>query len=210
MRIGEIILHRRKELGMTQKQLAEKLNVTDRSISRWECGVNLPDVETLKTVAKILDVPISYFYEDVEEKEINYTEEYDYEKIKEFKLKSIIPLVLLVSSFGVTVIAKLLILNSKYKYHYKEQQSYVSSVVLNASAVVYNAANSPQFKLALASMVISVILITVSLVLYSRNSVKFQCFYKEKLFQEEYIYVYKYTRRLYVIGMCIAVLILLI
>ena len=120
MRIGEIILHRRKELGMTQKQLAEKLNVTDRSISRWECGVNLPDVETLKTVAKILDVPISYFYEDVEEKEINYTEEYDYEKIKEFKLKSIISLVLLVSSFGVTVIAKLLILNSKYKDHYKE------------------------------------------------------------------------------------------
>ena len=62
MFIGEIILQRRKELKMTQKQLAEKLNVTDRTISRWECGVNLPDVEMLKTVAKVLDVDIKYFY----------------------------------------------------------------------------------------------------------------------------------------------------
>ena len=50
MFIGEIILQRRKELNMTQKELAEKLNVTDRTISRWECGVSLPDVEMLKTV----------------------------------------------------------------------------------------------------------------------------------------------------------------
>ena len=80
MFIGQIILNRRKELNMTQKQLAEKLNVTDRTISRWECGVSLPDVEMLKTVAKVLEVDITFFYEDVKEKEINYTEEYDYEK----------------------------------------------------------------------------------------------------------------------------------
>lgn len=52
MFIGQIILNRRKELNMTQKQLAEKLNVTDRTISRWECGVSLPDVEMLKTVQR--------------------------------------------------------------------------------------------------------------------------------------------------------------
>ena len=80
MFIGEIILQRRKELKMTQKQLAEKLNVTDRTISRWECGVNLPDVEMLKTVAKVLDVDIKYFYEDVKTNEINEIEEYDYDK----------------------------------------------------------------------------------------------------------------------------------
>ena len=90
MLIGEIILQRRKELNMTQKQLAEKLNVTDRTISRWECGVSLPDVEMLKTVAKVLNVDINYFYEDVKLKKINYTEEYDYERIKKFKIKSII------------------------------------------------------------------------------------------------------------------------
>ena len=113
MKIGEIILQRRKELGMTQKTLAERLNVTDRSVSRWECGVNLPDVETLKTIAKVLEVPVSYFYEDVKEKEINYTEEYDYEKIKHFKLKSIAPVVLLILSSVITFISDLLIVNAE-------------------------------------------------------------------------------------------------
>ena len=104
MLIGEIILQRRKELNMTQKQLAEKLNVTDRTISRWECGVSLPDVEMLKTVAKVLNVDINYFYEDVKLKKINYTEEYDYERIKKFKINSIIPFVLVSISILMTLI----------------------------------------------------------------------------------------------------------
>ena len=212
MRIGEIILQRRKELGMTQKQLAEMLNVTDRSVSRWECGVNLPDVETLKTIAKVLDVPITYFYEDVEEKEINYTEEYDYEKIKKFKLKSIPPIILLIISFSVTIIAKLLMINTKYKYyyHYKGHPSYIFSVYSNMSAVAFEPSHAPDFKIALTSLIISVILITISLVLYSRNSVEFKCFYKEKMFQSEYTYAHKQSRMFYILWLCIAVLMLLV
>ena len=38
---------------MTQKELAEKLNVTDKTVSRWECGVNLPDVAMLKSILAI-------------------------------------------------------------------------------------------------------------------------------------------------------------
>ena len=85
MSIGEIILERRKELKMTQKELAEKLNVTDKTVSRWECGVNLPDVAMLKSIATVLDVNITYFYEDVQPTEINETEEYDYDMIRKFK-----------------------------------------------------------------------------------------------------------------------------
>ncbi len=206
MRIGEIILQRRKELGMTQKELAERLNVTDRSISRWECGVNLPDVETLKTIAKVLDVPISYFYEDVQEKEINYTEEYDYDRIKKFKLKSIIPIGLLVLSSAITEIAKLLLINIK-TMHY---QSYIFSVSSNIAHIVLNPYDSSKFKIALISLVISVILITISLVLYTRNIVEFQCFYKEKMFQSEYIDAHKQTRLFYAIWLCIAVLIIFV
>ena len=40
MSIGEIIYTRRKALNMTQKDLAQKLNITDRTVSRWECGVS--------------------------------------------------------------------------------------------------------------------------------------------------------------------------
>ena len=200
MKIGEIILQRRKELGMTQKTLAERLNVTDRSVSRWECGVNLPDVETLKAIAKVLDVPISYFYEDVEEKEINYTEEYDYERIKHFKLRSIAPVVLLVLSSVITFISDLLIVNAELKH----TPSF--SLSSNFSVIMYGFFQSIEFKIALVAMIMSLILIMVSLVLYTKNTVEFKCFYREKMFQEAYVSEYKRVRLLYILWICIAVL----
>ena len=206
MRIGEIILQRRKELGMTQKQLAERLNVTDKSVSRWECGINLPDVETLKTIAVVLDVPVSYFYEDIQEREINYTEEYDYERIKNFRIKFISPLVLLILSSAVTEIAKLLLINIKTSYY----ENYFFSVSSNIAHIVLNPYDSSKFKIALISLVISVILIAVSLVLYTRNVVEFQCFYKEKMFQEAYVEAHNRVRLFYVIWMCIAILIMFV
>ena len=39
-KIGAFIAQRRKELNMTQKELAEKLNITDRAVSKWETGVS--------------------------------------------------------------------------------------------------------------------------------------------------------------------------
>lgn len=200
MKIGEIILQRRKELGMTQKTLAERLNVTDRSVSRWECGVNLPDVETLKTIAKVLEVPVSYFYEDVKEKEINYTEEYDYERIKHFKLRSIAPVVLLILSSVITFISDLLIVNAELKH----TPSF--SLSSNFSVIMYGFFQSIEFKIALVAMIMSLILIMVSLVLYTKNTVEFKCFYREKMFQEAYVSEHKHVRLLYILWICIAVL----
>ena len=40
-KIGAFIAQRRKELDMTQKELAEKLGITDRAVSKWETGVSL-------------------------------------------------------------------------------------------------------------------------------------------------------------------------
>ena len=40
-KIGVFIAQRRKELDMTQKELAEKLGITDRAVSKWETGVSL-------------------------------------------------------------------------------------------------------------------------------------------------------------------------
>ena len=200
MKIGEIIMQRRKELGMTQKTLAERLNVTDRSFSRWECGVNLPDVETLKTIAKVLEVPVSYFYEDVKEKEINYTEEYDYERIKHFKLRSIAPVVLLVLSSVITFISDLLIVNAELKH----TPSF--SLSSNFSVIMYGFFQSIEFKIALVATIMSLILIMVSLVLYTKNTVEFKCFYREKMFQEAYVSEYKRVRLLYILWICIAVL----
>ena len=46
-KIGKFISSLRKENGMTQLQLAEKLNISDRAISKWERGINLPDASLM-------------------------------------------------------------------------------------------------------------------------------------------------------------------
>ncbi len=57
--IGKFICELRKEKKMTQEQLAEKLGVTDKSISRWENGRTLPDLSMITILAEELDVEIS-------------------------------------------------------------------------------------------------------------------------------------------------------
>lgn len=56
--IGKLIAELRKEKGMTQKELAEKLNITDRAVSKWEREICCPDISLLEDLSKILDIPI--------------------------------------------------------------------------------------------------------------------------------------------------------
>ena len=55
---GNFISRRRKELNLTQKQLAEKLNVTDKAVSKWETGNGAPDIALLSSLSKALDVTV--------------------------------------------------------------------------------------------------------------------------------------------------------
>ena len=56
---GRFIAELRKQKGYTQKELAEKLMVTDKAISRWETGKGLPDTSLLKPLGDILGVSVS-------------------------------------------------------------------------------------------------------------------------------------------------------
>lgn len=58
-KIGKFILKVRKEKEFTQKQLAEKLGITDRAISKWENGKSMPDLSLLKPLCNILDITIN-------------------------------------------------------------------------------------------------------------------------------------------------------
>lgn len=56
--IGTVISTNRKKKGMTQKALAEQLNVTDKAVSKWERDIACPDINTVPKLAEILDVPV--------------------------------------------------------------------------------------------------------------------------------------------------------
>lgn len=57
-KIGQLIYTLRKEKDMTQKQLAEALYLSDRTISKWERGIGCPDIKLLPHLAILLDIPI--------------------------------------------------------------------------------------------------------------------------------------------------------
>ena len=59
IQIGAFIRDRRLQLGMTQQQLADKLNVTDKAVSKWERSVSYPDITILRELSDALEVSVS-------------------------------------------------------------------------------------------------------------------------------------------------------
>ena len=58
IKIGRFIAERRKMKDFTQSQLAEKLGITDRAVSKWETETTLPDVTMLPAIASFFDISI--------------------------------------------------------------------------------------------------------------------------------------------------------
>ena len=58
-RIGRFIAERRKALGLTQRQLAEQLSVSDKAISKWETGRGLPEVSLMLPLCAVLGITVN-------------------------------------------------------------------------------------------------------------------------------------------------------
>ena len=105
IKIGKYISGKRKELGMTQRELAEKLNMSDKSVSKWERGVCLPDVSLYSELCLILGISINEFLagEDITQENIVQKSEENIvgvaseSKTKQKRLKAIIALLSVVS-----------------------------------------------------------------------------------------------------------------
>ena len=58
-KIGKFISKLRKEKNMTQQELADKINVTDRAVSHWENGRSIPDISLFKPLCEIFNISIN-------------------------------------------------------------------------------------------------------------------------------------------------------
>lgn len=59
VKIGRFIAERRRQAGLTQAQLAEKLNITDRAVSKWETGKSMPDSSIMLELCEILNITVN-------------------------------------------------------------------------------------------------------------------------------------------------------
>ena len=76
-KIGKFIAQCRKDKKMTQSELAEKLNVTDRSVSNWENGRNMPDLSLFKPICDELGVTINELLSGERLKKEKYQEKFE-------------------------------------------------------------------------------------------------------------------------------------
>ena len=107
--IGKFILECRKAKKLTQSELAEKLGVTDKSISNWENGRNMPDLSLFKPLCEVLDISINdlisgeivskdKYQEKLEE---NIISTIDYTNKKVLKKNNLIGIILI--TFGIVL-----------------------------------------------------------------------------------------------------------
>ena len=78
--IGKFIAHKRKEHNMTQEQLAEKIGVSNKSVSKWETGKCMPDYSVVQELCKELEITVAELM-DGEEIEENSVRIYDEKQI---------------------------------------------------------------------------------------------------------------------------------
>ena len=117
IKTGKYIADKRKSLGLTQKQVAEKLGMSDKSVSKWERGICLPDVSVYITLCDMLGISINEFFAGEDIREENYIQKSEDNLIRiakdsKYKIKNLkrsiigLALIVLITSFSLGMIPK--------------------------------------------------------------------------------------------------------
>lgn len=129
IKIGKYIAGKRKSLGMTQRQLAEKLGMSDKSVSKWERGVCLPDVSVYKELCSILGISLNEFLagEDIAQENMIQKSETNIievirDNINKQKCLKVMRCILLVMSICAVAVIGFII------YRLKKTQNYISPI----------------------------------------------------------------------------------
>ena len=87
VKIGKFIAQRRKYVNLTQAQLAERLNITDRAVSKWETGKTMPDSSIMLTLCQILKISVNDLLSGEVVKVEDYNEELEKKLLEIIKQK---------------------------------------------------------------------------------------------------------------------------
>ena len=137
IKIGKFIQEKRKEKNITQSELAEKLYVTDRAVSKWERGLCLPDAGTMPDLCKILNITINDLFSgekvDMKENEKKLEENLlEMTRQKEEKDKQLLTLEIVIG-----VIATISFLTLIWVASYLEMETWLRIVLIVIACVSF-------------------------------------------------------------------------
>ena len=136
-KISNLIKTKRKEKCLTQEELANKINVTEKAISRWETGRGTPDISLLVPLSKELDISVSEILNGKEDKEEdkNIKEIVDYiDRSKIKKNKYVIPIV--VTVYVILLLLYLWYLRVDYNVNSNSKITYLGEIVYNTFFII--------------------------------------------------------------------------
>lgn len=159
VKIGKYIAGKRKDLGLTQRQLADKLGMSDKSVSKWERGVCLPDVALYSDLCGILGIGINEFLagEDIPQESVVQKSEENIigvataSKRRQKKLKSVIAILLAVSILALSVIGVMLVneywpQNCIYPVDRDSTEMKTAGMISQDGAFIYDFKTSDKYK----------------------------------------------------------------
>ena len=164
--IGKNIIELRKKNGMTQAELAEKINYSDKAVSKWECGDAVPDIGVLKQLAELLGVTVDYLLEENhDEQPAVYHESYARKKNKLIITFLSATLVWLIATLIFTIV-NLCVEDAKYT-------GFVFIYAVPVTAVVFLVFNSiwgkPRFNYVIITVLIWTTLASVYFIFFEYN-----------------------------------------
>ena len=128
-KISNLIKTKRKEKGMTQDELARRLNVTEKAISRWETGRGTPDISLLIPLSKELDLDVSELLNGEENKKDSIENVIKYEEVSK-KMKNKSALIISIVVYAIFLLLYLLYLKISYSFN-SFHLSYLGHIAFN-------------------------------------------------------------------------------
>lgn len=129
-KLKDIIKENRLKKRLTQRELANKLNITDKQVSKWETGVSYPDITIINALSKVLDVNLAELLSAEElVKEVDSSKSINYEAVARMRIGSII-------SIGLLVLSIILILVTQAVSEDHRILLFVLSILLLMSSII--------------------------------------------------------------------------
>lgn len=129
-KLKDIIKENRLKKKLTQRELANKLNITDKQVSKWETGVSYPDITIINALSKVLDVNLAELLSAEElVKEVDSSKSINYEAVARMRIGSII-------SIGLLVLSIILILVTQAVSEDHRILLFVLSILLLMSSII--------------------------------------------------------------------------
>ena len=86
MNLSEKLKNAREKAGLSQKDVAEALNISRQSVSKWETGKAYPDIDNLIILSELYDVSVDYLIKNNQESSLKKTVENPFKKNKKIKV----------------------------------------------------------------------------------------------------------------------------